>query len=154
MESIAYEELLRRDGRVITHVVGNSMRPLLYDRESIVVVEDVQRVPPRRGDVVLYKMGGTYILHRVLRVKPEEYLIRGDNTWTLEHVPKAALLATMTGFCRHPEDRLVPRENAVYRLYRLALPGIRWARRCGGKVRRGIRKICRFAYTTRKRGGK
>ena len=38
MESIAYEALLKRDGKVITHVVGNSMRPLLFDRASIVVV--------------------------------------------------------------------------------------------------------------------
>ena len=153
MESITYEKLLKRDGKVITHVVGNSMRPLLYDRESIVVVEDAERVLPRRGDVVLYKIGGTYILHRVLRVKQEEYLTRGDNTWTLEYVPKTALLATMTGFCRHPEDRLVPREDAVYRLYRLALPGIRRARLCGGKIRRWIRKIYLFAFTACKRGG-
>ena len=154
MEGIAYEELLKKDGRVITHVVGNSMLPLLFDRASIVVVEDAARVPPRRGDVVLYKMGEIYILHRVLRVKQEEYLTRGDNTWILEHVPKTAVLATMTGFCRHPEDRLVPRENAAYRLYQMALPGIRWARRCSDKIRRGIRKICPFAFTACKRGGK
>ena len=132
MESVAYEELLKRDGKVITHVVGNSMRPLLFDRESIVVVEDAERVPPQRGDVVLYKVGGTYILHRVLRVEAEEYLIRGDNTWTLERVPKTALLATMTGFYRHAEGRLVPREGVLYRLFWLALPFIRWTKRCGG----------------------
>ncbi len=145
MESIAYEALLKRDGKVITHVVGNSMRPLLFDRASIVVVEDAARVPPRRGDVVLYKTGGTYILHRVLRVKPEEYLIRGDNTWRLEHVPKTALLATMTGFYRRPESRLTGRKNVFYRLYCLALPGVRLARRVSGLMKRGIRKLCRFA---------
>ena len=142
MESVAYEEVLAKDGMVVTHVVGNSMMPLLRDRESIVVVEAVDRVPPRRGDVVLYKTGGTYILHRVLRVKEEEYLIRGDNTWTMEHIQKAALLATMTGFYRHPEDRLVSRENVLYRLYRVALPGVRWGRRCTGKAFQLVRKVC------------
>ena len=83
MEGVAYEEILEKDGRVITHVVGGSMLPLLHDRESIVIVEDVNRVPPRRGDVVLYRMSGRYILHRVLRIEREEYVIRGDNTWTL-----------------------------------------------------------------------
>ena len=135
MESVAYEEVLAKDGMVVTHVVGNSMMPLLRDRESIVVVEAVDRVPPRRGDVVLYKTGGTYILHRVLRVKEEEYLIRGDNTWTMEHVPKAALLATMTGFYRHPEDRIVSRENVVYQIYCLTLPCIRWMRRISRKIK-------------------
>ena len=154
METVAYEELLKRDGKIITHVVGRSMLPLLHDRESIVIVEDIGRVPPRRGDVVLYRMGGRYILHRVLRIEGEAYVIRGDNTWTLEHVPKTALLGTMTGFFRRPKSRLTGRKNVVYRLYCLALPGIRWARRCGGKVRRGIRKIFPFAFTARKRGGK
>ena len=144
MEPISYEELLRRDGKVITHVVGNSMLPLLRDRESIVVVEDARRVPPRRGDLVLYKAGDTYILHRVLRVRQEGYLIRGDNTWTLESVPKEALLATMTGFYRHAEGRLVSREDAAYRLYRLALPGIHCTGRVCRRAKRVVRMICPF----------
>ena len=141
MESVAYEELLKRDGKVMTHVVGNSMMPLLLDRESIVVVEDAERVPPRRGDVVLYKTGETYILHRVLRIEPEKFVIRGDNTWTLEHVPKTALLGTMTGFCRHPDDSFVHRDNVLYRLYRMVLPAIRWSRRSLGLLKRVIGKL-------------
>ena len=154
METVAYEELLKRDGRVVTHVVGTSMRPLLFDRESIGVVEDAGHVPPRRGDVVLYRTGGTYILHRVLRVEPEKYVIRGDNTWVLEHVPKTALLATMTGFYRRPEGRYVSRDDTMYRLYRLALSGIRWARRIVGKLRRGFRRACALVLPPRKQGGK
>lgn len=124
----------------MTHVVGTSMRPLLRNRESIVIVESADRVPPRRGDVALYKTGGAYILHRVLRVMPDEYLTRGDNTWVIEHVPKDAVLATMTGFYRYPESRLVSRNNIAYRLYVLALPEIRLVRRGGSKVKREIRK--------------
>ena len=142
-EPIAYEELLRKDGRVMTHVVGTSMRPLLRNRESIVIVESADRVPPRRGDVALYKTGGAYILHRVLRVMPDEYLTRGDNTWVTEHVPKGAVLATMTGFYRKPEGKLISRDHAVYRLYVLALPGIRLARRVGSKLKREIKKAFR-----------
>lgn len=146
-EHIAYEELLRRDGQVISHVVGRSMLPLLHDRQSVVVVEDSDRVPPRKGDVVLYKVGGTYILHRVLQVKPDEYVIRGDNTWRLEHVPKTALLATMTGFYRKPDGPLVSPDNTAYRVYLACLPGIRWGRRIGGKLRREARKLLRRGGT-------
>ena len=142
--SVTYEALLRQERRVMTHTVGCSMRPLLSDRESIVIVEAADRVPPRRGDVVLYKTGETYILHRVLRIKPEEYLTRGDNTWVIEHVPKDAVLATMTGFYRYPESRLVSRNNIAYRLYVLALPEIRLVRRGGSKVKREIRKAMRM----------
>ena len=141
MKSVAYEELLERDGRVITHVVGFSMLPLLHDRESIVIVETAEKVPPKKGDVVLYKTYGTYVLHRVMRITPEEYLIRGDNTWVMEHVPKSALLATMTGFYRKAEGKLITRNNAGYKLYRMMLPGIRWTRRIGSKVKRIILRI-------------
>ncbi len=129
MKTVAYEELLEKDGLVISHVVGSSMLPLLLDRDSIVIVEAADRVVPRRGDVVLYKRHGNYILHRVMRITPEEYQIRGDNTWRMEHVPKQAVLATMTGFYRHAEDELVTRENVWYKMYCLALPVIRWSRR-------------------------
>ena len=57
MESITYEKLLKRDGKVITHVVGNSMRPLLYDRESIVVVEDAEREVGEYLDAVAEEPG-------------------------------------------------------------------------------------------------
>ena len=117
------------------------MLPLLRNRESIVIVESCGRVLPRRGDVVLYKTGDQYIIHRILRITPEEYLIRGDNTFFLEHVPKSSLLAVMTGFYRRPERRLVSRNNALYRLYRLSLPMIRLARRICGKIRKRLRRL-------------
>ena len=116
METAAYEELLHQEGRIITHVVGRSMLPLLYDRESIVIVESADRIPPGRGDVVLYKAGNRYLLHRILEIREEEYLIRGDNTQVMEHVPKETVLATLTGFYRHPESRLVTRNDISYRM--------------------------------------
>lgn len=141
MESVAYEDLLRKEGKVITHVVGGSMLPLLRNRESIVIVESSDRVAPRRGDVVLYKMDGSYILHRVLCITPAEYQTRGDNTWVTEHVPREALLATMTGFYRYPESRFVSRNDILYRLYRAALPCIRWIQRFAGKGKRMLKKL-------------
>ena len=118
MESVAYEELLRKEGKIITHVVGYSMLPLLCNRESIVIVESVDHVPPKRGDVVLYKYGTTYLLHRIMQIKPDEYLIRGDNTQIIEHLPKDALLATMTGFYRHAAGLLL---YGIYHPYQWSL---------------------------------
>ena len=136
MESVAYEELLRKEGKIITHVVGYSMFPLLRNRESIVIVESVDHVPPRQGDVVLYKYGTTYLLHRILQIKPDEYLIRGDNTWVIEHVPKDTLLATMTGFYRRAEGHLITRNNLFYRLYQLMLPFIRPVHRYSNLIKK------------------
>ena len=135
MESVAYEELLEKDGQIITHVVGTSMKPLLKDRQSIVIVEAADRVPPIKGDVVLYKTNNRYILHRIRKILPEEYLIRGDSTWTMEHVPKEAILATMTGFYRKPEGKLFTRNSLSYRFYLALLPCIRVIRKYGSRIK-------------------
>lgn len=135
-DPLSYEALLRRDGKVITHVVGDSMRPLLRDRESIVIVEDVKRVPPQKGDVVLYRAGGGYVLHRVMRADAAGYLIRGDNTLTYERVPKADVIATMTGYYRGPHSRMIARGGFCDWFYRAALRLIRLARRVRACIRR------------------
>ena len=140
-DPVSYEALLRRDGKVITHVVGDSMRPLLRDRESIVIVEDIKRVPPQKGDVVLYRAGGGYVLHRVMRADAGDFLIRGDNTLTYERVPKADVIATMTGYYRGPHSRMIARGGFCDRFYRAALRLIRLARRVRARIRRAARSL-------------
>ena len=140
MSSIAYEDLLRRDGRVITHVVGWSMMPLLRNRESIVIVEAPDRVKPKKRDVVLYKTGNRYILHRILKIRQEEYVIRGDNTWVLEYVPKENVLATMTGFYRDSEGRYVAKDDILYQTYCRMLPCIRLIRFLKIRAKRYLKK--------------
>ena len=93
------------------------------------------------SDVVLYKNGNRYLLHRILKIKPDEYLIRGDNTRIIEHVPQNALLATMTGFYRYPDGRLISRDDHRYRLYQLMLPCIRSFRRIKNLIKRIHRKL-------------
>ena len=144
MPSTSYEEILAKDGQVITHVVGSSMEPLLHDRASIVVLQHIDRTKPRKGDVVLYKNGGIYILHRVLTENKTEYIIRGDNTYRLETVEKDAVLGVMTGFYRTAEGRLISRDNTGYWLYCLFLPLIRL-------VCRVVRKLKRVLYVDRRR---
>ena len=78
---------------------GLSMEPMLRQNRDLVII----RVPDSRlkkYDVALYKRGKNYVLHRVIKVKPDHYLIRGDNTYTLEAVPDAAVIGVLTGFQR------------------------------------------------------
>ena len=135
-----YFSLVRRqlaeNGHAYVRVTGSSMRPLLRDRESIVIVEDVKRVPPQKGDVVLYRAGGGYVLHRVMRADAGDFLIRGDNTLTYERVPKADVIATMTGYYRGPHSRMIARGGFCDRFYRAALRLIRLVRRVRARIRR------------------
>ncbi len=94
-----FEEILARDGTLVYKTCGQSMEPLLrQDRDLVVISAFSSRL--QKNDVVLYKRGNQYVLHRVIKVMPDHYLIRGDNTYTLEKVPDSAVLGVMTAFTR------------------------------------------------------
>ena len=77
------EELISRDGVYVCTTVGVSMRPMLRDRRDTVVITPAsERL--KKYDVALYRRGENYLLHRVVKVLPESYIICGDNCVTLE----------------------------------------------------------------------
>ena len=72
------EEYLAQKGEFLTSTVGVSMYPLLKDRQYAV------RIVPANGrlkkyDIALFHRGEQIVLHRVVKVYPDRYFIRGDN---------------------------------------------------------------------------
>ncbi len=111
---MTFEELLGRDGKLIYRIRGRSMRPMLrQDRDLVIIETPASRLKPM--DVALYKCGGNYVLHRVIRVKDGFYLIRGDNTYVLETVPDSAVIGVLTGFQRSGRQYSV--KDFPYRFY-------------------------------------
>ena len=94
-----FEEVLEKDGRLVYKTRGVSMLPMLHQNRDIIVIVPLKR-RLKKYDVVLYKRGSSYILHRIVGVRDEEYLIRGDNTYRLEHVPQETVIGVLTGFVR------------------------------------------------------
>ena len=95
----SFEALLARDGHLVYKTRGVSMEPMLRQNRDLVIVQ-VPASRLRKYDVALYKRGEKYVLHRVIADRGDHYLIRGDNTFALEHVPDAAVIGVMTGFQR------------------------------------------------------
>ncbi len=95
----SFEEILRREGTLVYKTRGTSMEPLLrQDRDLVIIRAPEARL--KKGDVALYRRGESYVLHRVIEVRDEYYLIRGDNTFAPEKVPCGAVIGVMTGFRR------------------------------------------------------
>jgi hypothetical protein len=85
MNKTTYEQELEQNGRLIYTTVGRSMRPFLRSGQDLMVIEARKggRFQPR--DVVLYRRKtGKYVLHRIMRVRRDDYVLCGDNCWTLE----------------------------------------------------------------------
>ena len=112
--SSSFEELLARDGHLVYRTQGRSMEPMLKQNRDLVII----RVPDSRlckYDVAMYKRGSKYILHRVIGVKPDHYLIRGDNTFIKETVPDSEVIGVLTGFRRKGKQHDVTEPG--YRFY-------------------------------------
>lgn len=110
-----FEDLLEKDGYLVYTNVGCSMMPLLRQRRDIIEIRrKVGRC--RKYDVALYKRGDRYILHRVLKVLPEGYVIAGDhNTFLERDVTDDMILGVMTRVIR--DGKSIPVDDWRYRLY-------------------------------------
>ncbi|MBO7358616.1 MAG: S24/S26 family peptidase [Clostridia bacterium] len=108
------EEVLARDGVLVYRTRGTSMEPMLRQNRDLVTI----RVPSSRlkkYDVALYRRGKDCVAHRVIKVLPEGYLIRGDNTFKTESVPDGDVLGVLTGFMRRGKQYSA--DGRLYRLY-------------------------------------
>ena len=108
------EDVLASEGVYAATTWGTSMYPMLRSGRDTVILRPSQgRL--RCYDVPLYRVGEKYVLHRVIRVLPEGYLIRGDNCLTTERVQESQVIGVLTGFYR--DDRPVDLSGTGYRLY-------------------------------------
>ena len=84
MNKSNFEEILARDGRLFYTNVGDSMMPLIKQGRDLLVIEKTTR-KPKKYDIPLYKRdNGQYVLHRILKVRENDYVICGDNRWSKE----------------------------------------------------------------------
>ena len=77
----------------------------------------------RKYDVTLYKRGDTYVLHRLITVRDDHYLIRGDNTYSLEHVPDTAVIGVLTSF-RYKGTQHEVKDLAICAMFASGRPSI------------------------------
>ena len=114
---VTFEELLEKDGYLVYTNVGTSMMPLLRQRRDII---EIRRKDPatrcKRYDAVLYKYGDKYILHRVLKVRPKDYVICGDhNIWREYGITDDQILGVMTRVVR--DGKSIYPTDWKYKLY-------------------------------------
>ena len=135
-----FEELLKRDGSLVYKTRGVSMEPMLRQNRDLVTIQaPVSRL--QKYDVALYKRDKGYVLHRVIGVEKDHYLIRGDNTFVLEIVPDSAVIGVLTGFQRKGRHYSV--SNRAYQRYARVWCAIYPLRACCFRLRRFAGRIAR-----------
>ena len=97
-----FEEYLSQNGKLTYSNVGTSMLPLLRRGKDAFTV--VKKEPERckKGDVVLYKRPPKqFVLHRIVEVRKDDYVILGDNCVRKEYgIKDEDILGIMTEYSR------------------------------------------------------
>lgn len=106
---------LEQSGELIYTTSGVSMYPMLRNRRDIVHIKKCDGVL-KRYDLPLYvRKSGKLVLHRILRVRNDHYIICGDNCFSLEKVPFDAVKGYVDEFWRN--DKHYTNGNILYRIY-------------------------------------
>lgn len=111
-----FEDIIERDGRLVYTNVGDSMRPLIrQDRDLLIIEKASGRL--KKYDVPLYRRdSGQYVLHRILKVRDNDYVICGDNRYHKEYgITDKHIIGVLTAVVRDGKELSV--SDPKYRAY-------------------------------------
>lgn len=125
MSKSTFEEELKEKGILVYRNVGTSMLPLIRQGKDVMIIKrpdewKENRQKLNRFDVPLYqRSNGQYVLHRVVKVTDEGYVLRGDNTYCNEYgIKDEQILGVLTGVIRNGKEISV--NSFAYKLYSYA----------------------------------
>lgn len=116
MEKTTFEQELEHKGKFSYTCKGVSMLPMLrQQRDIFTITRRTKRC--NKYDVVLYKRAdGAYVLHRIVRVLKDGYVILGDNCMNKEYgITDKDIIGVMTSFVR--DGREYSANNRAYKVY-------------------------------------
>ena len=102
-ETTSYEDILETKPFFVITPKGTSMLPLL--RQGIDTIKVIKPTSPfKKYDVILFKRkDGSYVLHRIIKVKKNCLYLCGDNQVIKEKVMYDQVIGLMEGYFREEE---------------------------------------------------
>lgn len=138
MEKISIEQGIKINGYHLSSVVGDSMMPLLRQGKDFVkVVSAPDKL--KKYDIALFKRPtGEYVLHRVVKVKSDFYIICGDNRFFREKIPYNWIVGMAESVFIGKEEIKMTDERQIR--YAKKVCRTFWIRRITTKLKRIFRK--------------
>lgn len=111
----SFEEQLEQNGTLVFPNRGRSMLPLLREDRDLMVIEKKGPGRCKKYDAVLFKRGERYVLHRILKVREQDYWIVGDNNRKGESVKDEQILGVLTQVVR--DGKTIRVTDPGYQIY-------------------------------------
>ena len=139
---ITYREIIEKQGYYIATPVGTSMLPLIRQRVDTVRLEKPNGRCKKYYVIMYQRKDGTYVLHRIIKVKKDSYVLCGDNQVVLEYdVTDDMIIGVMTALYRGEE--YIGIDNPQYVKYykkRVRSRKYRYVKSILGRIKRKIFK--------------
>ena len=137
---VSFEEELERSGKLVYTTVGVSMNPLIKQDTDLSIIEK-PKGRLKKFDVALYKRAnGQYVLHRVVKVLDDGYVILGDNCCSKEYnIKESQILGVLTSLVRNGKE--IDLNSFGYKLYVRARYAHYPVRVIISKTKRFLRKL-------------
>lgn len=111
-----FRKEIEKHGTLIHTNVGDSMMPLIKQGRDVLIIKKVNgRL--KKYDVPLYQRdSGQYVLHRILKVRKDDYVICGDNRSFKEYgITDRHIIGVLSGVIRKGKEVSVT--DKKYKLY-------------------------------------
>lgn len=139
------KEILDTYGKYTGLTMGSSMWPLIHQqRDNIIVVKPKGRL--KKYDIPVYIVNGKYVMHRIIDVKEDHYVILGDGLLTYEKVTDDMICGQLVGFYKDGKRYIDLQKNKGYKLYSRIWVGLRGIRPAILFVKRGFSWIARHIF--------
>ncbi len=133
------DEVISSGGEFRLFPRGTSMLPLIREGKDSVALISPKDI--KKGDIVLYRRAnGQFVLHRVVKIKNGEYLMCGDNQYTVEHGIKKDDILALVGRIFRDESEM-SQDSPQYARYISSLPSRRFKKRIRSMLSAVKRKI-------------
>lgn len=112
------KSLLEQNGEISGRTVGKSMLPLFRSERDVAIIKKIDR-KLKVNDVLLYRKKETdeFILHRLIKIDENGYVIRGDNKFNREiNVTDDDIIGIMAAFERNGKYYECDK-SSFYKLY-------------------------------------
>ena len=116
MGTTSFKDELNRSGRLVYTNKGVSMMPLLRQDRDLMIIEKKQEGQLKLYDAVLFiRDNGQYVMHRILKVRDNDYWIVGDHCVSGEYIREDQIIGVLTGVVR--DGKTINNTDPLYRFY-------------------------------------